>query len=148
MIKLRTRGRIAAVAAAGALVVGGLGLTIPAASAAGIVGTATTSIASGTTTSTFSIITPSTCPTGDRLIATIAGTGFPSGGYNISGNVPASNVRYASGYKIDVLQNFADMAADNSFTIASGTSYTVTVSCVTGLSLTSTADFTSTIFFY
>jgi hypothetical protein len=144
----RTALRLGAVAATGALVVGGLGLTTSAASAAEVVGTATTSIQAGTTSSTFAIYTPTTCPSGDRLITTISGTGFPSGGYNIGGNVPASSSRFGSGYKIEALETFATMASENAFTIASGTTYTITVSCVTGLSTVSSADFTTPVYFY
>lgn len=148
MAQHRMVGRIAAVCAAGSLVVGGLALATSAASAAEVVGTATTSIQSGNLTSTFAVLTPAQCPSGNRLITSISGTGFPSGGYNIGGNVAASDVRFGAGYKVESLETFGTMASENGFTFASGSTYTITVSCVTGLSTTSLADFTTTVYFY
>jgi hypothetical protein len=115
---------------------------------AAVVGTLTTSQATGLDTTPFSLTSSAACPGGTNLSILLTGTGFPAAGVNAVGNTAQSIYQTApgGGVVVPLTETMRQYASDNGVSTLSGR-YDFDLTCRNAFGATTFGDFTGSIWF-
>ncbi len=115
---------------------------------AAVVGSLSTSLASGQDTTPFSISTSAACPGGTNLSVLLTGAGFPAAGVNAVGNSSQSiyQTNASGGLVVPLPETMRQYASDNGVTTLTGR-YDFDLMCRNAFGATSFGDFTGSIWF-
>lgn len=128
------------------LTVAAVGIAIaPAASA--LSKAMSVSPSTGSKTTALNLVTAGQCASGDKIQVFVTGSGFPSGGYGMTGKDSTSTKVQGANYSLPLLENMNDAAAAQTPPATLSGVYTFTANCYQGLGSTVLDSFTTSIVF-
>lgn len=145
-MKIAKSVRPVAFGAASLLAVGLIGVVATSAHAATI-GNLTFVPGSGNLDTSITVTTDKLCSGGTNIQARIEGTGFPSGGQQVTQNYSQTTVTTGSGYTVPLLDTLRNIANLVSPPVSYSGTYTVTLSCKNAFGAANFGDFVGTISF-